>query len=464
MKSRIEKDSLGKKKVPYDRYFGIHTQRSIETFQVSKKRINFELFLTITEIKIAAAKTNMELGLLNKKIGNAIIKACKEILNGKLNREFVVDIFQAGAGTSTHMNVNEVIANRAIEILKGKKGDYRLVHPNDHVNMGQSTNDVFPSAIRISTYFKLISLINNLNLLNKELLKKSNEFKAVLKSGRTHLQDAVPMTLGQEFHAYAYMVEKDIQRIKKTMDFLIKLNIGGNAIGTGINTNVKFKKKIIINLRMINKVNWKSSEDYISDTQSVTDFLDVSEMLKIIAIDLIKIANDFRLLSSGPITGLKEIKLPAIEPGSSIMPGKINPSIAEMMNMICFQVIGNNEAISYSAQAGQLELNVMMPLIAHDLLDSLDILNNGIKIFINKCIIGIKVNKEVCKYYFEHSMGLATLLNPYIGYDKASWVVKESLKTGKSISGVVLEKRLLTKDKLDEIFNIKKIAGTNSNL
>ncbi len=327
MRYRVEKDSLGYKKVPSDRYFGIHTERSRETFNVTGKRINLDLFLNIALIKLACAKANMELGRLDKKRGNAIAQACNEILNGKFNDEFVVDIFQAGAGTSTHMNVNEVIANRAIEILGREKGDYEIVHPNDHVNMGQSTNNIFPSAIKIFCYFKLKELGHHLKYLENELLRKSREFRNVLKSGRTHLQDAVPITLGQEFHAYASMIEKDRIRAQEALTYLIRINTWGNAIGTGINTHSEFGKKTLNHLIKLTNVHWKEARDHIEATQSVTDFLDIAEVLKILAVDLTKICNDFRLLNSGPVTGLREIKLQYIEPGSSIMPGKINPAI-----------------------------------------------------------------------------------------------------------------------------------------
>ncbi|MEK6922598.1 MAG: aspartate ammonia-lyase, partial [Nanoarchaeota archaeon] len=455
MKFRIEKDSLGKKKIPKEAYFGIHTQRTIENFQISGRTLHLELFHAIAEIKEAVAKTNLDLKLLRKHEARAIIKAAQEAQKGKFDNQFLVDIFQAGAGTSTHMNVNEVIANRAIEILHGKKGDYTLIHPNDQVNLGQSTNDVFPTAVKISAVKGLFRLIETLETLEKSLLIKSKEFKKIIKSGRTHLQDAVPITLGQEFHAYTSLIKKDITRIKEAISFLLYLNIGMNAIGTGINTYLGFRKRIISNLKKINKLPWKEARDPIEATQSTTDFLEAADALKATSVDLIKIANDLRLLSSGPNTGLREINLPPIEPGSSIMPGKINPSMAEMLNMVCFQVIGYEEAIAVAAQAGQLELNVMLPLIAHNLLESINILNNATEVFSKKCIQGVKANKEVCQYYLEHSAGLATALSPYIGYDKATEIVKESLKTGIPISQVALKKRLMRKSDLDRILNYK---------
>mgnify|MGYP001592949511 CR=1 FL=1 len=463
MKYRIEKDSLGKKKIPFNAFYGINTQRSKENFQISNRILPLELFYAIAEIKIATAQANVILGSLNRKQGSVIIKAAMEILGGKHDDQFVIDAFQAGAGTSTHMNVNEVIANRAIEILGGNKGDYHLIHPNDHVNLGQSTNDIFPGAIKIVTVKKIIKLIPMLKNLENSLLKKSKQFKNILKSGRTHLQDAVPITLGQEFHAYVSSIKNNIATIKSTLNYLKKLDLGKNAIGTGINTYPGYAKIILRKLKKVNKIDWEEARDPIYSTQNVTMFLEVSGALKLLAVDLTKMANDLRLLSSGPNTGLREIKLPAIEAGSSMMPGKINPSIAEMLNMVCFQVIGNDETISLCAQAGQLELNVMTPLIAKNLIESLTLLTNGIKTFDEKCVKGIRANKEICQYYFEHSSGLATLLNPYIGYDKAAEIVKESLRTGETISQIALKRNLISKKDLERILDHKYVTRPNLN-
>lgn len=453
MAFRIEKDALGKKKVPKQVLYGIHTQRAKENFQISGKTLPLDIFYAIAEIKIAAANANHQLKLLNNKKKTAIVKAANEILKSKHDKEFVIDAFQAGAGTPTHMNVNEVIANRAIQILRGQKGNYKIIHPNDDVNMGQSTNNVFPTAIKIVVAKKTQNLIPILTELKISFKRKSKEFKFIKKSGRTHLQDAVPITLGKEFNAYATTIEKNITRINQNIKYLLELNIGKNAIGTGVNTSPRFSKLVIQNLIKSEKIAWKQAKDSIYATQNITDFLQFSQALKALAVDLNKIANDLRLLSSGPRTGLTEIKLPAVEPGSSIMPGKINPSIAEMLNMVCFQVIGNTETISEAVQAGQLELNVMTPVIAKNLIESLDILTTSIKTFDNLCVKGIKANKEVCKYYFEHSTGLATLLNPIIGYDKAAEIVNESLKTGKTITELVLEKKLMNKKDLDKLLN-----------
>lgn len=392
MKFRTEKDALGKKKVPSDVFYGIHTQRAKENFQISGRSLPVELFHAIVEIKIAAAMANTDLRLLDDKKGKNIIKASRDILRGDYDNDFVVDIFQAGAGTPTHMNVNEVIANVALWNTNGRKGDYKKIHPNDDVNMGQSTNNVIPTALRMVSVSKLKALLINLDYLRNDLSKKSREFKKTLKSGRTHLQDAVPISLGQEFKAYSVSIEKNIIRLKNSLDSLYVLNIGKNAIGTGVNTNTRFTKLILKHLRKINKEKWNESNNPVYSTQSLTDFLEVSQNLKLLAIDLNKICNDLKLLSSGPNTGLYEIKLPAVEPGSSIMPGKVNPSMAEMLNMVCFQVIGNDESISLAADSGQLELNVFIPVIAKNLIESLDILTNGVNAFDRKCIKGIKAN------------------------------------------------------------------------
>lgn len=449
---RVEKDVLGKKKVPKGVFYGIHTQRAKENFKISGNTLPLDLFYAIAEIKIAAAFANKELKLLESKKCNAIVKAAREVFKGKYDKDFVIDSFQAGSGTPTHMNVNEVIANRANLILGGRKGNYNLVHPNDHVNMGQSTNNVFPSAIKIVSIRKLENLIIVLGDLQKSLFRLGKNFKSIKKSGRTHLQGAVPITLGEEFKAYAVSIKKNIPWIKNSIEELKVLNVGKNAIGTGVNTPKNFTRLILKYLRKSNKINWKVSKYPIYSTQNVTVFLETSQVLKLLAINLIKISNDLILLTSGPRTGLSEIELPAVEPGSSIMPGKINPSMAEMLNMVCFQVIGNNEAISLASQAGQLELNVMTPLIAKNLFESIEILTNGVNAFTKKCVKGIVAKEKVCEYYYEHSAGLATLLNPYIGYDKAAKVMKDSLRTGKSIREIVLERKLLTKKDVNKIF------------
>jgi aspartate ammonia-lyase len=451
MKTRTEHDPLGKKKVPSTALYGIHTQRAKENFHISHSPLPLPIFHAIAQIKIAAAYANTELGFLQKKKANAIVKAAKEVIQGKHDAHMVIDAFQAGAGTPTHMNVNEIIANRANELLGHKRGQYKYVHPNDHVNMGQSTNNVVPSALKMVVVKQLATLLPVLHELEQALKKKSIQFKTIHKSGRTHLQDAVPITLGQEFHAYAIAVQKNRQRIKTKIEELLTLNVGKNAIGTGINTHPSFTSRMVKHLKKQTKYPWKVSEHPIYATQFSTAFLDISQTVTLLAVDVNKIVNDLRLLSSGPHTGFNEIILPAVEPGSSIMPGKINPSIGEMLNMVCYQVMGNNHTIEHAANASQLELNVMTPVIAKNLIESLTILTNGTTTFTKRCVQGIKANKAQCQWYVENSAGLATILNPVIGYDKAAEVVKESLQTKKSIKSVVIKRKIMSGKAFDKL-------------
>ena len=461
MKTRIEHDPLGKKAVPAGAYFGIHTQRAVENFQISGATVERELIKSIAIIKLAACRANSSLGLLVKKKARVIERAAREVIAGKWNEQFVVDVFQAGAGTPTHMNVNEVIANRAIELLGGKKGDYRVVHPNDDVNMGQSTNDVFPSAMRITLLFLLNDLRTALKKLEGSLQKKSKEFDMVVKSGRTHLQDAVPIRLGQEIGAWATTIKKQQQLLFEAEKRLRRLNLGGTAVGTGINTHPRYGRLVIKEVRKITKLQLENAPDLIEATQSMGDFVFLSGILREIGVELTRIANDVRLLSSGPRTGLNELILPAVEPGSSIMPGKVNPSMAEMLNMVCFQVMGQDQVIELAGQAGQLELNVMMPLISHNLIQSLKILSNAIAAFEERCVRGIKVNKEACRYYFEYGLGLATLLNPVIGYEKAAEVAQEALREKKTVQQVIVEKGIMSKAKLKKILDPKNVTQPN---
>lgn len=451
MKMRTEKDYIGKKRIPGDVYYGIHTARALENFKISGLKSHPDLIRGMLLIKKAAAETHLKLGLLPLKKARAIIKAIGEILTGKFRDQFIVDVFQAGAGTSFNMNVNEVIANRAIEILGGRKGDYSIVHPNDDVNKSQSTNDTFPTAMRIAMLIQVENLLEELKKLERTFTKKSNEFKNIVKSARTHLKDAVPITLGQEFSGYADIINqcrKGIINVSKELRFL---GIGGSAAGTGLNVPEGYAKNVLQFLRKWTGIQFKAKKNLFSAMQSMADFVSISASLRTLAIELIKIANDLRILSSGPATGLNEIELPAVQPGSSIMPGKVNPVMAEVMNMVCFQVIGNDSAVCLSAQAGQLELNVMMPVIIHNLLSSIEILKNCIQLFTVKCIRGIKANKEICKNYAERSSGLATVLNPVIGYEKAGEIVKEAQKTGQSIKELVLKKDLLTETEWDRL-------------
>jgi fumarate hydratase class II/aspartate ammonia-lyase len=406
-------------------------------------------------IKRAAAKVNNELGCLDNEKSEAIINAADRIIEGEFEDQFVVDIYQAGAGTSFNMNVNEVIANIAIESLGWEKGNYSVIHPNDHVNLGQSTNDVFPATMRISALYLLKKLFPVVDALVKSFNKKANEFDKTIKSGRTHLQDAAPITLGQEFSGYADAVSKSAKKIKKASAALNELGIGGTAVGTGLNSHPDYKERIIKELQKITNLGIRGAANYFEAMQSNAPITEVSGALKVLSIELIRIANDLRLLSSGPKTGLAEITLPAVQPGSSIMPGKVNPVMAEMLNMVCFSIIGNDLTITMASQAGQLELNVMMPVMQYKLLDSISILTSALKVFTDKCINGITANENRCNQYATNSMSIVTALNPYIGYSKAADIAKESLLTGKSIKEVVLGKKLLSEKKLDEILSPK---------
>ena len=450
---RIENDSLGKVNVPIKAYYGAQTVRALENFPISGIRPHPIFTRSMVYIKKAAAKVNNELGCLDNEKSEAIINAADRIIEGEFKDQFVVDVYQAGAGTSFNMNVNEVIANIAIESLGGEKGNYSVIHPNDHVNFGQSTNDVFPTAMRISALYLLKELFPVVDALVESFNKKANEFDKTIKSGRTHLQDAAPITLGQEFSGYADAVSKSAKKIENASNALKELGIGGTAVGTGLNTHPDYKEKIIKELQKITNLDIRSAANYFEAMQSNTSITEVSSALKVLIIELIRIANDLRLLSSGPKTGLAEITLPAVQPGSSIMPGKVNPVMAEMLNMVCFSIIGNDLTITMASQAGQLELNVMMPVMQYKLLDSISILTNALKVFTDKCIKGITANEDRCYQYATDSMSIATALNPYIGYSKAADIAKESLLTGKSIKEVILEKKLISEKKLNEILS-----------
>lgn len=454
---RIERDFLGEKRVPADAYYGIQTARALENFRISGLKPHPHLIQAMLFIKMAAAETHLKLKLLPVKKARAIIKATDEMIRGKFIEQIVVDVFQAGAGTSFNMNINEVIANRAIEILKGEKGDYSIVHPNDDVNKSQSTNDTFPSAMRIALLFSIKELLIVLKQLRGGLYAKSNDFKDIIKSARTHLKDAVPITLGQEFSGYADIVENCIKEIEKNSEKLKCLGIGGSAAGTGVNVPDKYIKFMIKHLREYTGIDFKSKPNLFSAMQSMFDFVNISSSLKSLAIELSKIANDLRLLSSGPNTGLNEIELPPVQPGSSIMPGKVNPVMAEVLNMVCFQVIGNDHTVAIAAHAGQLELNVMMPVIIFNLLFSIEILTNCVSLFTEKCVNGIKANVNFCRNYVEKTLGLATVLNPVIGYEKAGQIVREAQRSGRSIKSIVIERKILTEKEWDRL--IKKSIG-----
>jgi aspartate ammonia-lyase len=451
--TRTEKDSLGTKEIAGDRYYGIQTTRAVENYPISGMRAHPTLIRAFGMVKQAAAEANRELGLVDRKIGDAIIQAAQEVQQGKWNSEFVVDVLQAGAGVSFHMNTNEVIANRAIEILGGDLGDYSRVHPNDHVNYGQSTNDVFPTGMRLAALLELENLYPVLNSLVVALESKGKEFHDILKSGRTHMQDAVPMRLGQEFAAYAGAICRATHAIRSSSEMLRELGLGGSAVGTGINTHPDYREKAIKNLARISGQKLVRVDDMRYAMQSNLAMAAVSSALRNLALEIIRISNDLRLLSSGPNTGFAEINLPALQPGSSIMPGKINPVIPELAAMVSFQVVGNDVAVAMAVQAGQLELNVMMPTMAYGVLQSITILTNMLRQFTEKCVTGITANQNRCNFYVQATVSLATALNPYIGYAKAAEIAKEAVATGRSIIEIVREKRLLSEKEITEILD-----------
>lgn len=454
MSMRKESDSLGEMRVPSEAYYGAQTQRAVLNFDISGMKPFPEFIWATAAVKLAAARANMFTGSLDRRRGEAIAAAAQEIIDGKLHDQFVVDVFQAGAGTSHNMNANEVIANRAIELLGGKKGDYSIVHPNDHVNMSQSTNDTIPTEIRLSSIRMITLLMKELRALIAAFRKKSIEFDRIVKSGRTHLEDAAPVRLGQEFDAYANMLAYDLGRFERAVVVLGELNIGATAVGTGVNADPAYIRRAIVELRKITDFNLRNARSLMAVTQSMADFVDVSGAARSLAVDMTKIANDLRLMNSGPITGLGEIVLPAVQPGSSIMPGKVNPVIAECMNMIAFQAMGNDLSITLAGQAGQLELNVMMPLIAFNMVFTLGIMTRGLRMFRERMVSGITANEERCRQLVERTPGIALALNPYIGYERAAEAVKESLKSGKSIRDVVREKGWLSEGDLEGILDL----------
>jgi len=434
-------------------YYGGETARAVDNFPISGTRPLPEFIRATVLVKKATAEANLFLGLLDARIGKAIVSAADEILQGRLVDQFVVDVFQAGAGTSHNMNANEVLANRANEILGEKKGDYRFVNPHDHVNMGQSTNDTFPTFIRVASALMAEPLKSVLKDLQSAFAAKAKEFDHIVKSGRTHLQDASAIRLGQEFAAYAGMIGDDLERVEKAVERILELNLGGTAVGTGLNADPRYIKLAVSNLSKYTGLRFRKARNFAALMQSIADFVELSGALRTLSVDLTKIANDLRLMSSGPVTGIGEITLPPVQPGSSIMPGKVNPVIAEMLNMVCFEVIGNDLTISIAAQAGQFEVDVMMPVIAYDLTQSLLILTNAIKSFTDRLVRGIRANEDRCRTLLEKSRGVALALNSFIGYEKAVEVAKEALARGITLRQVVLDKKLLSKEQLDEILD-----------
>jgi aspartate ammonia-lyase len=461
MKTRIETDPLGEKAIPESAYYGIQTLRAMENFPVSGIKAPTLLIKAYVTVKKAAALTNVEVGWLDQKTGKAIIQACHEILDGKLLDQFVVDVFQAGAGTSFNMNVNEVLANRALEILGKKKGDYKSVSSNDQVNMGQSTNDTFPTATHLAVLTALQPLLKELDGLADAFEKLSKTHAKTVKSGRTHLQDAVPVTIGQEFSAYASALRNAAGQLRENQKNLYALALGGTAAGTGANAHPDYKRIAIAELAKMTGFPLKPAKNAFEALQSCRPVQTVSSALKELALELIRVANDLRLLSSGPTTGLAEITLPPVQPGSSIMPGKVNPVMAECLDMVAFQVVGNDLTVSFAVQAGQLDLNVMMPVIVHNVLFSIQILTNYLPVFRRKCVEGITVNEKRCTQYLEKNPALATFLSPHIGYLEAAKIAKQALEEGRSVKEIALEKGLLKPEELERILDPKRLLNKN---
>jgi aspartate ammonia-lyase len=454
---RTEKDFLGSKKLPDDAYYGIQTLRAIENFPVSGVRQGPEIIVAYACVKKAAALANMKLGMLDEVRGKAIARAAGEIIDGKLADQFPIDIFQAGAGTSTNMNVNEVIANRALEIVGRRKGEYSYIHPNDHVNLGQSTNDTFPSASQIAIAGASGPLIKAIYDLADAFDSKGKEFRNVLKSGRTHLMDALPVSLGDEFWAYGAAVERAGERIELRRGELRELPIGGTAVGTGANAHPKFRETVLQELSKLCRASFVAPRDAFEAMQSRALIVAFSGSLKELSVELIRIANDLRLMNSGPTTGFAEIVLPAVQPGSSIMPGKVNPVMAECLDMIAFRVIANDSAVALAGQAGQLELDVMTPIMTHSVLESVNILSNFLPVFRRKCVQDIAVSRECCKDYLERNSSMATFLVPKIGYAKASEVAKVAMKRRRPVVEIALERKLITKKEAKELFDPKRL-------
>ena len=464
-RTRVERDFLGEVKVPVDAYYGIQTVRAAGNFPISGLRAHPEMVRAMARIKKAAAAANAGLGWLEKGRAAAIVRACDEIIGGKFADQLIVDVFQMGAGTSFHMNMNEVIANRAAEILGGRKGEYRLVHPNDHVNFGQSTNDVYPTAMRLSALSLLREhLLPEMRKMENALAAKAREFDQVVKSGRTHLQDAAPIRLGQEFKAYSTALGKCRKAIETAGQSLYELGIGGSAVGTGLNTPPRYRETVISHLRKLTGLKLKPAEDLAEAMQSMRPFAELSSALRVLAGELNRIANDLRLLASGPRTGLAEISLPAVAPGSSIMPGKVNPSMLEMLNMVCYQVMGCDLAVNAAAQAGQLELNVMMPVIAFNLHFMMEIMANALRQVRMGCIKGIRANAARCREYAERTLGLATALTPRIGYARAAEIAREAQKRSRTIRQVIQEKRILTPKEIDALLDFERLTGKTGRL
>jgi len=451
--ARIEKDFLGEKEVPIDAYYGIQTLRAVENFPITGYRIHRELIVAIATVKKAAAQANMEIKQLNPQIGNAIVQAADEMMNGKWHDQFIVDPIQGGAGTSINMNANEVIANRAIELLGGVKGDYFKVSPNTHVNMAQSTNDAFPTAIHIASLSLLDKLLATMSDLHESFKRKAVEFDGVIKMGRTHLQDGVPIRLGQEFAAYSRVFARDIKRISATREHLYEVNMGATAVGTGLNADPRYIERVVQLLSAYSGMPLQGAEHLVDATQNTDAYTEVSAALKVCMINLSKIANDLRLLASGPRAGFGEISLPSRQPGSSIMPGKVNPVMCEVVNQVAFQVIGNDHTICLASEAGQLELNVMEPVLVFNLLQSLSMMNEAFRVFRTHCLDGIEANVDRCREYVEKSVGVITALNPHLGYEVVARIAREAIETGQPVRDLCLKYNVLSEEELNLILD-----------
>ena len=450
---RVEMDSVGAKDVPENVYYGVQSMRAAENFQITGLNMHPEIINSLAYIKKAAAITNCEIGLLEKKTAEAIVQACDEILEGRFHEDFIVDPIQGGAGTSLNMNANEVIANRAIEILGGQKGDYFIVSPNDHVNCGQSTNDVIPTAGKMTSLRLLKNLKSELLRLHREFSHKAEEFDHVIKMGRTQMQDAVPIRLGQEFRAYSRVVHRDIARFERAKDEMRRLNMGGTAIGTGINADERYLRRIIPNLSKVTGLELVQAFDLIDATQNLDGLVAVSGAVKTCAVNLSKMSNDLRLMSSGPRCGFSEINLPPRQNGSSIMPGKVNPVIPEVVSQVAFNIIGNDVTVTMAAEAGQLELNAFEPIIFYNLIQSVETLTYAVHTFVDNCVTGITANRERCRDMVEHSVGIITALCPHVGYEKAAEVAKRAIETGAPVRRLILEEGLLDEAALDKILD-----------
>lgn len=453
MSTRIENDSLGMKEVPADVYYGVQTVRAMENFPITGIPVHKELVLALAEVKKAAAIANMQTGMLAEPIGKAIVKAADEVIQGQHLENFIVDSIQGGAGTSINMNMNEVLANRALEMMGRERGDYNYCSPNTHVNMSQSTNDTIPTALKIASFRMTKELTETMTALKKELTNKENEFDGVLKMGRTHLQDAVPIRLGQEFGAYSEVVARDIKRITEAAREMLTINLGATAVGTGLNAKPEYIEKVAVQLSSQLGMKLNMAKSLVDATQNTDAYTTLSGALKVSAINLSKICNDIRLMASGPMTGLQEISLPARQPGSSIMPGKVNPVMIEVVNQVAFQVAGNDLSICMASEAGQFELNVMEPVIIFNLLQSLKIMKNGLEVFTRYAISGMEANVERCREYVEESYGIITALNPHLGYETAAKVVKQARETGLSIMEICKAHDLLTEKELKTILD-----------